>query len=554
MTQKHITRRSYLLHTAAVLALILIALVALNLIFSRVTSARWDLTADAQFTLSPATQKLLESLQDRIRIKVFLSPDLPAPDNTLRQRLNDLLAEFEAKAHGKLTFELIEPQSQTDEEVAKGFGLRKVAVSQRDESQRTLRLVFKGMTVIYRDAAETIPELRATDNFEYLIAKSIVNLTAPAQKSVAVLNGFGGLAESNILVESMQTVFAEVFGKRVSVTTAGITDNCTLSTPADALVVLNISRELTPCARYAIEQAVFHGTSLAVFQNPTQGDLLQPDQPRFNIDTKLNEILENAGVQLNADLLLDRTHNIVGTQFTEDSKVPVSLPALPIITALDKSNPITQNLSAIVMPFSGTLSIDDARIASNHAEISRLAISSSSAVARPSGGDIQIEALQSPRTDEIPGPHTLIVALQTPQRSHFTRDTLPPGADAQNFTNSTNRARYLIVPTGDFLFSNKLIGYSDEFARLGIHLFVNGIEWLIQDDALIEIRNRTLPQMFTNPASDVRKRIILLNVAGVPCLVLICFAALRCMRRRRRTKIRRQFENNPANSPAKPLN
>ena len=267
-----------------------------------------------------------------------------------------------------------------------------------------------------------------------------------------------------------------------------------------------------------------------------------------------NEILENAGVQLNADLLLDRTHNIVGTQFTEDSKVPVSLPALPIITALDKSNPITQNLSAIVMPFSGTLSIDDASIASNHAEISRLAISSSSAVARPSGGDIQIEALQSPRTDEIPGPHTLIVALQTPQRSHFTRDTLPPGADAQNFTDSTNRARYLIVPTGDFLFSNKLIGYSDEFARLGIHLFVNGIEWLIQDDALIEIRNRTLPQMFTNPTSDVRKRIILLNVAGVPCLVLICFAALRCMRRRRRTKIRRQFENNPANSPAKPLN
>ncbi len=554
MTKKHPTRRTYLLHTAAVLAIILTAIVALNLIFSRVTSARWDLTADAQFTLSPATQNLLGSLQDRIRIKVFLSPDLPAPDNSLRQRLNDLLAEFEANAHGMLSFEIIEPQSQTDEDVAKGFGLRKVAVSQHDASQRTLRLVFKGMTVIYRDMAETIPELRSTDNFEYLIAKSIVNLTAPSQKSVAVLNGFGGLAESNILIESMQTVFAEVFGKRVSVKTVDITDNCSLSSPANALVVLNVSRELTPCALYAIEQAVFGGTALAIFQNPAQGDLLQPDQPRFNIDSKLNEILKNAGVQLNADLLLDRTHNIVGTQFTEDSKVPVSLPALPIITTLDKSNPITQNLTAIVMPFSGTLSIDESRIASNHADLSRLAISDSSAVTRPSGGDIHIEALQKPRPDEIPGPHTLIVALQTPQRSHFTRDTLPANADAQNFAESTNRARYLIVPTGDFLFSNSLIGYSDEFARLGIHLFVNGIEWLIQDDALIEIRNRTLPQMFTNPTPDARKRIILLNVAGVPCLVLLCFAALRFMRRRRRAKIRRQFENNSANSPAKPLN
>jgi ABC-2 type transport system permease protein len=529
------------------LGIVIVTLVSLNLIFSRVSTARWDLTADARFTLSPATQKLLNALDDRLTIKVFLSPNLPNPDQTLRQRLQDLLAEFEANAHGKLSFEIIEPQTQTDEEIAKGFGLRKVAVSQRDETQKSLRLVFKGMTLRYRDMAETLPELRSTDNLEYLIAKSIVNLTAPSHKTVSVLTGFGGLAESNILIETMQTMFEEVFGKHVSVQTAKINDNCTFSDHSDALVILNINKTLSSCAQYAIEQAAFHGTALAIFQSPAQGDLLQPDQPRFNVDAGLNPILENAGIQLNADLLLDRVHNIVGTQFTEDSSVPVSQPALPILTELDKTHPITQNLSAIVVPFGGTLTIDDDVIANNHGNLSLLAVSSPQSVTRPSGGDVYIEALKKSRDNEVPGPHKVIVALQTPQKSHFTEHTLPDAAITEQFTKSTERARYLIVPSGEILFSNKLIGYPDELAHLGIHLFVNGIEWLVQDDALIKIRNRALPQMFSVPSADVRKRIIWMNVVGVPVLVLLCFGIIRFIRRYRQKRIRRMFEKRADN-------
>ena len=389
--------------------------------------------------------------------------------------------------------------------------------------------------------AETIPELRAGDNFEYLIAKSIVNLTMPAQKRVAVLRGFGGLAESEILIDSMQTVFGEVFGKRVQVVTTSVDDKCQLTEKADALVILNIQQTLTPCAQYAIEQAVFRGTALAIFQSPAQGDPLQPDQPRFNVDSGLNAILKDAGLRLNADLVLDRQHNIVGTQYTGDSAIPVSLPALAIVTDLDRTSPITQNISALVMPFSGTIGIDDAQITSNGAEITKLAVSSTESVTRPSGGDIQADALQKPRNDEIPGPHVIVVALQTAQHSQFGRDSLPPQALADDFTESTARARYLVVPDGEMLFANKLTGYTDEFARLGIHLFVNGIEWLIQDDALIEIRNRALPRMFQNPDAQTRKRIILLNVVGIPCLVLAVFAGLRIARRIRQRKIRRSY-------------
>ena len=210
--QSNISRRVFIRNAVILMVLLFAVLVAVNVIFSQIVTARWDLTADGQFTLSPATSRLLEKLEDRVRIKVFLSRDLPAPDNTLYQNTRDLLSEFEAASHGRLTFEIIEPESKTDEEIAKGFGLRRVAISQKDETQRSMRMVFKGLTVIYRDAAETIPELRANDNLEYLIAKSIVNLTAPEKKTVGILTGFGGLAESPILRDSMAEVFNEVFG------------------------------------------------------------------------------------------------------------------------------------------------------------------------------------------------------------------------------------------------------------------------------------------------------------------------------------------------------
>ena len=538
--KKNISRSDYIIQAVILLVLLLGMLISLNVIFSQVTTARWDLTQDGQFTLSSATKRLLDKLDEPIRIKVFLSKDMPAPDNSLDQRIRDLLTEFESAAHGNLEFEIIEPESKTDEEVAKGFGLRKVAISQRDDSQISMKYVFKGLTVIYRDQAETIPELRAGDNLEYLIAKSIVNLTAPEHKSVAMLTGFGGLAESPILRESMGEVFAEVFGKRVVVETSSVNDKCQLSFRPDALILLNLTQELTPCAQYAIEQAVFKGTSVAILQSPTQGDYKQPDQPRINFDAKINELIANTGVKFNQDLLLDREHNLIGTQYTEDSNIAVSLPALPVITSLDRTHPITQNLSAIILPFSGTLSLDSQILSDNHAQVHYLVTSSDESVARPSGGDIQVDALQSPRQDEVPGPHYVAVALQTSQKSRFDKK-FPENASSEDFIHSTDKARYLFIPDGEFLFTNKIIGYTDEFARLGIHLFVNGTEWLIQDEDLIEIRNRALPQMIQKPEKKVQSRMIWLNVAGIPGIVILLMISLRLYRKRREKKIYELF-------------
>ena len=100
-----VSKKSYIAHAAIFLGILLICLIVLNLIFSQITSLRWDLTNDHQFTLSPATVRLIDKLDSPVKLKVFLSKDLPAPDNTIEQRAKDLLDEFEASSHGKISFD-----------------------------------------------------------------------------------------------------------------------------------------------------------------------------------------------------------------------------------------------------------------------------------------------------------------------------------------------------------------------------------------------------------------------------------------------------------------
>ncbi len=535
------TNREYRRMALVWIVLICAALVSLNIVFSFVTTARWDMTAEQRFTLSPATVGILGGLEAPIHVRVFISEDLPAPEHDLHIRMRDLLEEFKANAHGMLTFEVIQPKTQMDEQIANGFGLQKVAVSQKDSSMRSIRLVFKGFSIQYRDAAETVPEIRSTDNLEYLLAKSIVSLTRPSSKTVGLLTGFGGLAGHEILQTSMSDVFREVFGPRIGLKMVTVDEKtCRLSEKTDAVLMLNLDKPLTPCAQYALEQASLGGTALGIFQSPTLGDYMQPDQPRMNVEPGLESLLAPLGVSLPKTLLLDRSHNLVGVQFTEKEQIPVSLPALPILRDFDRMNTITQGLTALVFPFSGTIGLDEAVLEQHQARVSILARSSAEAVTRPSGGDISWDALSTPKAGEVPGPHVVAITMQTPisQTLHA-----PDGIGKDREHTSNPEARYLIVANGELLFTNKIIGYTDQFAQFGIHLFVNGVEWLVQDDALIDIRNRAVPPVMTPPDAAVQRSIIRTNVVWVPFAVFLLMLAVRGFRRWRIERIRKRYSD-----------
>jgi ABC-type uncharacterized transport system involved in gliding motility auxiliary subunit len=95
-----------LIFSTAGVALVFIAIVGANLIFSPVR-ARVDLTADRLHTLSDGTKAILAKLDAPIQVRLYVSQGkerMPSAIQPYVQRVEDLLAEFKAQAKGSRPF------------------------------------------------------------------------------------------------------------------------------------------------------------------------------------------------------------------------------------------------------------------------------------------------------------------------------------------------------------------------------------------------------------------------------------------------------------------
>src|SRR5262249_25077638 len=97
--------------TRMLVTLVLLAanLVAFNALVAGWPGARLDLTADRSFSISPATRKLLGSLDDDLHVYGYFSKRTHPKLAPLVPQIEDLLAEYRALAHGRLHVELLDP-------------------------------------------------------------------------------------------------------------------------------------------------------------------------------------------------------------------------------------------------------------------------------------------------------------------------------------------------------------------------------------------------------------------------------------------------------------
>ncbi len=115
MKQKNIETILYSTAGVAVMFVVLLA-------FYVVTSAfkdRIDLTAEKAFTLSPGTKKILGKLDSRVTIRFYCTQSdtaMPPALRTYAQHIEDLLAEYQQAAKGKIVLEKLDPKPDSDAE------------------------------------------------------------------------------------------------------------------------------------------------------------------------------------------------------------------------------------------------------------------------------------------------------------------------------------------------------------------------------------------------------------------------------------------------------
>jgi ABC-type uncharacterized transport system involved in gliding motility auxiliary subunit len=356
---KHKNIETYLYSTIGIVIMFVILLA-----FYVVTSAakdRVDLTSEKAFTLSPGTKKILAKLTSPVKINFYCSQGGTAMPPTLRnyaQHIEDLLAEYQQAAKGKVVVHKFDPQPDSDaEDSARLDGIEGQATSAFGGDK-----IFLGLSISMLDQKVALPWLPPDQErlLEYDISRAIARVINPTPPTIGLMSAlpvFG--SEPNPMMQRMGQSAAEpwtfVSELKKSFTVREIP--MTASKIDDDIGVLLVvhPREITDATQYAIDQFVLRGGKLLAFVDPHAYFDQKHDQ--------MAQVLGESSGQSSLPALfkawgLDMDMNKVVADMTFAGHNPQSGAAMPTVLLITKDgvNPddvVTSQIDNLVLPFAG---------------------------------------------------------------------------------------------------------------------------------------------------------------------------------------------------------
>jgi gliding-associated putative ABC transporter substrate-binding component GldG len=510
---------------------ILGSLVLLNLIGLRLFG-RLDLTRDRQFTLSSATLSTLKELEDPVTIRAYFTKDLPPPFSTQSRYVHDLLEEYYTNSGGKLVYEFIDPTSaETEEDKDKkkdvkrdifgrqvreqtsvekelaGLGISPVQVQVNEGDKLEVKRAYLGIAVGYRGENEVIPVVQQTTGLEYDLTTLIRKLTKKKRAKIALVTGHKS-PDPQKKIGRMSGLLTQLY----DVAPLDLAQEEKIADDVDAVLVVGPHEAIPEAEQRKLDTFLTSGRSAAFFLDAVDVNL--EELKSEEVDHGLAPMLKSYGVEMKPGLVLDpecTTLAVSRQQGFMRIQQPVRYPFMPEPKTLDADDPLTRGLAGAVFPFVSPLDASKAGAVGVEANV-LVQSSEKSWVSQP---PYDLNPFQRWTVDQVTdaGKHDLIVAVSGKIPSHF--DGSAAGADD---------SRLVVAGGASFV-------EDDFFSEGNQALFLNLMDWLVRDDALLAVRTRG---MEAAPLRDVgestRSTLKYANVVGIP---LLC-VALGLVRWRRR--------------------
>ena len=355
--------------TGSGLAMAVVLFFAVN-VFSTVAfrSARFDLTEQQIYTLSDGTRNILESIDEPVTLRLYLSKKLATRLPGIKSyatRVAELLQEYEQAAGGNLHLHVIDPEPFSEEEDrAVGYGLQGVPLDNGN-----LHFYFGLVGANATGERELIPffQPEREEFLEYDLTKLIYRLANPTQQVVGLLStlpleggppmpfmGGQGGTPPWMIMESIRDVM------QITPLDKDVTD-----IPEDVAVLMVVHpKGLGEPTLYAIDQFVLRGGRALVFVDPhSEADRIPPNPqnpmgmqvPR---NSDLGKVFESWGIELvkgkvAGDLPLAKKVNFqTGSRtFVADYPIWIDLPP----QSLNAEDVVTAKLPSLTMASAGIL-------------------------------------------------------------------------------------------------------------------------------------------------------------------------------------------------------
>jgi len=358
-----LSRRVYAI---AAIVLAAVIFVALNIAAdTSLTTDRVDLTENGIYSISQGTKHILSNLDEPITLKFYYSKKIAsayAQINSYASRVRDLLGEYQARSHGKIIIEEIDPEPFTPaEDQASAAGLSGAPTDTGD-------LVYFGLVGTNTiDGKEVIPFFSQDREpyLEYDLSSLVYRLATPKKPTIGVISGLPLATGPGGMMAQMQgrsqpfTIYAEL---TKTYTTKMLEPNfAQIPSDIDVLMIVHPG-QLTGQQQYAIDQFVLRGGRALVFVDPNS-EVAGQSQPMMGetsgpSSSSLPELFRAWGVIYNPSKVLGDRELAQRVQTSLDPRNPaVSYPIwLHLGTAnFDSKDQITSSLQALNLASVGAL-------------------------------------------------------------------------------------------------------------------------------------------------------------------------------------------------------
>ncbi len=306
---------------------------------------RFDLTSEGRYTLSNYTKNILESLNDKIYIKVYLEGDgLPSTLKIYNKKIKEELDEFKIFANNNLVYDFINPSESHDKEVRFALyknlsdkGIIPIETNEiSEDGKSSQKMVFPGIIISYKGKESTINLLKSSMNvapeseenvnasiqsLEYELTNAIQKLSKNKKPEIAFIEGQGELNEYEVM--DITRVLSEYYLVKTGKIngTPGILDNF------KAIIIAKPEKAFTEQDKFVIDQYIMKGGNVLFLidgcKTNTDSLFLLGNTISLAQDLNLNDMLFQYGARINNDLLQDEFSSPIGLTTKGPNEKPI---------------------------------------------------------------------------------------------------------------------------------------------------------------------------------------------------------------------------------------
>lgn len=529
-----------------------------------------DATEERRYTLTPATKKLVRSLDDRVYVKVLLDGKFPAGFKRLRESTSDILRQF-TQASKEIEYEFEDPNKGSIEEInerRKELGKKGIIPTQLRVNEGTVAstqyiypyavMHYGSRSIVINLLQDDIPgadkDLIINNSIallEYKIADGIQKLKQFAPATVGFTTGQGELTDRQTAsIEKDLRTSHDV--RRVNLDSLIV-----IPQVIKVLIVAKPIEHFSEAQLFMLDQYLVHGGKVIFLIDPLNVSIDSINNNKYYIpppyDLGLDQLFFKFGARVNPNLVLDlqctKIPMVVGMQ---GDKVQTEL--FPwyyhVLVSSTSNHPITKGLDRIQLEFPST--VDTIQTAS---PIQKTFLLESSNNARTQLTPVRISfdiLKEEPDMNIFNKSHLgMAVMLEGNYESMFTNrlsekqlGTLQQAG--VEFKASGDSAKMLIVTDGDII-KNLVNANTGDIAPLGYNKYenstytgnrdfiLNAVEYMLDDRGVLEARSKDIKLRLLNVAKAKQESLKwqVVNIGGPLGLIFLLGIVFQFIRKRK---------------------